>query len=231
MTDATKYLPYFLRAARHGVKPVGWSPAGSTHKSVNKFIDVSKEPSLKNTLIDQRAARAVNIDITRAMNIREGDLVRVLYGRDAGNSGIVNRILRGSNQVIVGGCNLVKSYLPSEGEKQYSESLPQQMVVEAPIHVTNVVPLDPVVKRPTRIKARYSMSGECVRISKLSGCAMPDGTSTVASPSQRALQSKSWLKSNVRRGAPLGDRTVESWKDDQSQFRSLRARLGDLSVS
>lgn len=223
MTDATRYLPYFVRSLRHGVKPQGWTPAGSRHRTAGKFIDVSDEPSLKNRLVSQKVAKAVHIDMTRAMNIRPGDLVRVLYGRDAGNTGVVNRIVHGTNQVIVGGCNLVKSYLPSEGEKQLNPSLPQQVVVEAPIHVTNVVPLDPVVKRPTRIKARYSMSGECVRISKLTGCAMPDGVPTVSSRADKSLQAKSWLKSNVRRGAPLADRTVESWKEDQSQFKSLRS--------
>ncbi len=222
MTDTTKYLPYFLRSLRHEVKSHGWTARGSNHKNPQQFIDVSKETSLKNRLVDQKRARALNANMTRAMNIITGDLVRVLYGRDAGNTGIVTRIIRGSNQVLVSGCNMVKSYLPSEGERQLDESLPQQVLVEAPIHVANVVPLDPVVKRPTRIKARYSMNGECVRISKLSGCAMPESVPTVPPLGQQALQAKARLQSNIRRGSPLDDRTLESWKLDQSQYKLLR---------
>lgn len=50
----------------------------------------------------------------------------------------------------------------------------QLVTVEMPIHVTNVAPVDPVIKKPTRIKRRYTMFGECVRISKVSGCAVPE---------------------------------------------------------
>merc|ERR1711933_568966 len=38
---------------------------------------------------------------------------------------------------------------------------------------TNVTLVDPVTKQPTRVKRRYMMNGECVRISKISGSAMP----------------------------------------------------------
>eukprot|EP00920_Eleutheroschizon_duboscqi_P040065 GHVT01096029.1.p1 GENE.GHVT01096029.1~~GHVT01096029.1.p1 ORF type:complete len:174 (-),score=31.26 GHVT01096029.1:339-860(-) len=45
---------------------------------------------------------------------------------------------------------------------------------ELPIHITNVAMLDPVVKRPTVVRRRRLLSGALVRISKLSGCAMPE---------------------------------------------------------
>jgi ribosomal protein L24 len=226
MTDYTKYVPYAIRALRHNVKPPGWVPPESGRQTSPKFLDVTREPSLKNRLMDQRKAKAVPVDMVRAMNLRAGDSVRVLFGRDAGNTGIIQRILHNSNQVIVHGCNLVSSYLPSEAEKQTRPTLPQQVVAEAPIHVANIAPLDPVTKRPTRIKRRYSMTGECVRISKHSGCAMPEPAIASPSLSRQALATKSGIKAGVRRGAPLSDRTVNSWMYDQSQFRRLR----DMSV-
>eukprot|EP00439_Symbiodinium_sp_Y106_P053497 s2048_g7.t1 len=51
---------------------------------------------------------------------------------------------------------------------------PSIVSVECPIHITNVVLVDPVTKQPTRVKRRYMMNGEDVRISKVSGCAMPE---------------------------------------------------------
>ena len=39
--------------------------------------------------------------------------------------------------------------------------------MEMPIHITNIAPVDPVLKKPTRIKRRYTMHGECVRVSKV----------------------------------------------------------------
>lgn len=109
-----------------------------------------------------------------------------------------------------------------DSERQINPQLPGQVAVEAPIHVTNVVPLDPVTKKPTRIKRRYSMTGECVRISKLSGCAMPDPVPVTQSLADDATRSKANLKAGVLRGAPLASRTLASWKTDQLQFESLR---------
>ena len=43
---------------------------------------------------------------------------------------------------------------------------PESWTAQVPVHVTNVVLLDPVTKQPTRVKRRYTMTGECVRISK-----------------------------------------------------------------
>jgi large subunit ribosomal protein L24 len=177
---------------------------------------------MKNPLINTKKSRAVHIDMAKAFNIVKGDLVQVLYGRDSGNTGVVSQILRQTNQVVVTGCNIVRSYRPSEAERQMNPTLPSQIAVEAPIHVTNVVPLDPVTKKPTRIKRRYSMSGDCVRISKVSGSAMPDPVPVSSSYGQRATRVRSELKAGVLRGAPIASRSLASWKNDQTQLESMR---------
>lgn len=221
MTDYTKYLPYALRAVRHKVKPPGWRPPESSPRTATKFLDVSKEPSLREPLVDKHKAEAVHIDMISAFNIRKGDLVQVLYGRDAGNTGIISKVLPGTNQVIVSGCNVVRSFRPSEAERQLSPSLPAQVAVEAPIHITNVAPLDPVTKKPTRIKRRYSMTGECVRISKISGSAMPDPVPVSPTLGDLAMKQKSAIKAGVRRGAPISDRALESWNSHRPHYDSL----------
>merc|ERR1712187_994315 len=103
-------------------------------------------------------------------NVQVGDRVQVLFGSEKGTQGIVGQILRKTNQVVVTGANLKRSFWnPEPGPGR-----PSIISVECPIHITNVVLLDPVTKRPTRVKRRYMMDGECVRISKASGCAMPE---------------------------------------------------------
>jgi large subunit ribosomal protein L24 len=221
MTDYTKYVPYLMRAVKHKVKPPGWRPPESNPQTSTKFLDVSGETSLKRPLVDQRKSRAVPVNMISAFNLERGDLVRVLFGRDKGNLGIIRKLLPGTNQVIVSGCNVVKSYRPSEAEKQVNPNLPGLVPVEAPIHVTNVVPVDPVTKRPTRIKKRYSMSGECVRISKLSGSAMPKPVTIEPSLADRAIERKSRIKTGYTRGAPLSDRAVWSWRTHKSHYDSL----------
>lgn len=221
MTDYTKYLPYLLRSLKHNVKPPGWRPPESNSRTATKFLDVSKEPSLKKPLADTRKARAVHIDMIRAFNLEKGDLVQVLYGRDAGNSGVIRRLIPESNQVIVTGCNVIRSYRTSDAERQANPRLPSFVMVEAPIHVTNIAPLDPVIKKPTRIKRRYSMTGECVRISKLSGSAMPQPVQHPPTLADRAIRQKLSMKRGYLRGSPIADKTLKTWREDQSHFDSL----------
>merc|ERR1719391_1467552 len=104
------------------------------------------------------------------MNVLVGDRVRVLFGSEKGREGVVSRIDVEKNQVIVSGINLKRSFWhPEPGPGK-----PSIVSVECPIHITNVVLLDPVTKQPPRVKRRYMMDGECVRISKVSGSAMPE---------------------------------------------------------
>eukprot|EP00930_Biecheleria_cincta_P029481 TRINITY_DN20507_c0_g1_i1.p1 TRINITY_DN20507_c0_g1~~TRINITY_DN20507_c0_g1_i1.p1 ORF type:complete len:254 (-),score=49.27 TRINITY_DN20507_c0_g1_i1:193-954(-) len=134
------------------------------------FLDISKDPSKWKAPPDPRDRRLVKVDLAREMNIKVGDRVRVLYGSEKGKMGVIGRIDADKNQVIVTGVNLKRSFWhPEPGPGK-----PSIATVECPIHVTNVVLLDPVTKQPTRVKRRYMMNGESVRISKVSGCAMPD---------------------------------------------------------
>merc|ERR1719183_2647231 len=138
------------------------------------------------------------------MNLKVGDRVRVLYGSDKGNEGIVTRLDTRKNQVIVGGLNLKRSFWhPEPGPGR-----PSIISVECPIHITNVCLLDPVTKRPTRVKRRIMMNGDSVRISKISGSAMPEPVA-VPSDTRMVLYEKHKLKAlkeaKERRGAMKED--------------------------
>lgn len=147
--DLRKYAQYALKAqARQKQRP-------SFPNRNLPFLEIpdhfSKFPAIKPRKRDILAP----IDYAKGLNIQQGDLVRVLYGKDAGREGIIKRFYK-NNLLSVSGTSL----LPNNQETL--------------IHILNVVPLDPVLRRPTRIKTRVSMSGQKIRISKLSRCAMPE---------------------------------------------------------
>eukprot|EP00427_Karlodinium_veneficum_P014851 CAMPEP_0169061318 /NCGR_PEP_ID=MMETSP1015-20121227/44_1 /TAXON_ID=342587 /ORGANISM="Karlodinium micrum, Strain CCMP2283" /LENGTH=166 /DNA_ID=CAMNT_0009119293 /DNA_START=302 /DNA_END=802 /DNA_ORIENTATION=+ len=133
------------------------------------------------------------------MSIQEGDRVRVLYGGDKGKEGIISRIDEKKNQVIVAGINMKRSFWhPEPGSGK-----PSIISVECPIHITNVALLDPVTKTPTRVKRRIMMNGECVRISKVSGSAMPDPVAVGHDERQELFEKhkrKALIESKERRG-------------------------------
>lgn len=80
------------------------------------------------------------------MKIKTGDKVRVMRGKDAGKEGTVTRVLLKADKVIVEGVNIVKKH------QKPSNANPQGGIVdvEAAIHVSNVMLLDPESNKPSR---------------------------------------------------------------------------------
>ena len=84
------------------------------------------------------------------MNVRSGDTVLVIAGRERGKTGQISRVLRKEERVVVGGVNLVKRHTkPRPGVAQAGI-----VEKEAPIHVSNVMLLCPACSRPTRVGHR-----------------------------------------------------------------------------
>lgn len=157
----------------------------------------------------------MHVDLAAAMNIEAGDRVQVLYGSEMGKQGVIERINRKTNQVVVTGTNLKRSFWhPEPGPGK-----PSIVSVECPIHITNVGILDPVTKRVTRVKRRYMMNGECVRISKLSGSAMPEPIDV-----PKNERSELWLK-HVEKNAIVPKLHRGAMKEDvfgnKQHFRTL----------
>ncbi|CDR93842.1 ribosomal protein L24, putative [Babesia bigemina] len=131
------------------------------------FLHFSKYNSIPKPLSERRQPRRV--DIAACLNMQVGDLVQVLHGQDQNRQGVILKIFHRKNQLIVENCNMRQTFWNPDFRKGQPSLLTQEM----PIHVTNVALVDPVVKKPTIVKRRYMMNGECVRICKLSGCALP----------------------------------------------------------
>ena len=85
-----------------------------------------------------------------SMNIKKGDTVRVLSGKDKGKEGQVVRSLPSKQRVVVEKVNMVKKAMrPTQQNPQGGI-----MSVEAPIHVSNVMVICPECKQPTRVSHR-----------------------------------------------------------------------------
>src|SRR5437660_11278654 len=83
-----------------------------------------------------------------ARHIRSGDNVVVIAGRDKGKTGKVLRILTAKNRCVVEGVNRVwKHVRPSQRTPQGG-----RIQKDAPIHLSNVMPVDPSTGRGTRVK-------------------------------------------------------------------------------
>jgi large subunit ribosomal protein L24 len=83
-----------------------------------------------------------------ARHIKRGDIVVVTAGADKGKTGKVLRILTDKDRVVVEGVNRVwKHVRPSQRHPQGG-----RIQKDAPIHISNVMPLDPNSGKPTRVR-------------------------------------------------------------------------------
>src|SRR5580698_7832135 len=81
-------------------------------------------------------------------HIKTGDQVMVIAGADKGQTGRVLRVLTGRDRVVVEGVNRVwKHVRPSQRNPQGG-----RIQKNAPIHVSNVMPLDPTTGKGTRVR-------------------------------------------------------------------------------
>ena len=97
------------------------------------------------------------------MNLKVGDKVIVIAGSNKGKEGTIKKVLKKENRVIIEGINLVKKH--QKGNGQESGGI---LEIEAPIHASNVMIIDPKTKKPTRIGKKIDKDKK-VRIAIKSG--------------------------------------------------------------
>ena len=98
------------------------------------------------------------------MKLKVGDKVEVISGSDKGKTGKIIKTLRSENKVIVEGVNIVKKHLKPKNNNGTAEIVER----ENPIHVSNVMLIDPKTKKPTRVGKTIDNKGNKIRISKKS---------------------------------------------------------------
>jgi large subunit ribosomal protein L24 len=77
-----------------------------------------------------------------SVNIKKGDTVRVIAGKDKGAEGKVISVLREKDRVIVEGVNRVKKHTKVVNQGGRAGTTGGIVTTEAPIHVSNVMVVD-----------------------------------------------------------------------------------------
>jgi large subunit ribosomal protein L24 len=106
----------------------------------------------------------------KSMRIRKDDQVVVTSGKDAGKTGRVVRTEPQKRRVYVEGLNIVKRHERPRSSGDLATANPGGIVEkEGPIHVSNVMLLDPKGNKGTRVGVRRDAGGKRVRYAKSSG--------------------------------------------------------------
>jgi large subunit ribosomal protein L24 len=99
--------------------------------------------------------------------IRRDDEVIVISGKDRGKRGKVLRVDPSKQRVYVEGLNMIKRH-----QRPTQTAAGQQaggvIEREGPIHVSNVMPIDPKDGKPTRVGSEL-IEGKRVRVARRSG--------------------------------------------------------------
>ena len=100
------------------------------------------------------------------MRIRKDDQVVVIAGKDRGTKGRVLRTFPRKRMAIVEGVNFIKKHTRPNPQKNVKGGIVER---EAPLHVSNLMVIDPDSGRPTRVGAKRLEDGRRVRVAKRSG--------------------------------------------------------------
>jgi large subunit ribosomal protein L24 len=110
--------------------------------------------------------------MAKGMHIRKDDQVVVIGGKDAGKTGRVIRTEPKRSRVYVEHLNMVKRHERPRSQGDLKNAQAGGIVEkEGPIHVSNVMLLDPKDNKRTRVGVRRDKGGKRERFAKRSGSA------------------------------------------------------------
>lgn len=99
------------------------------------------------------------------LHIRRGDTVKVIAGDDKGKSGKVLEVILDKQKAIVEGVNIITKHTkPSAGKPEGGIKK-----VEAPVHVSNLMLVDPASGKTTRVGRKLNDKNKLQRYSKKTG--------------------------------------------------------------
>lgn len=101
----------------------------------------------------------------KKINIKKGDTVMVITGESKGQKGRVLKVIRSKDRALVEGINMVSRHTKPNAKAPQGGIIKQ----EAPIHISNIMLLDPASGIPTRVGKRLNEKNKLVRYSKKSG--------------------------------------------------------------
>lgn len=96
-----------------------------------------------------------------ALHIKKGDTVQVIAGNDKGATGRVLRVDPAKGKVVVQGLNVARKHVrPSRKNPQGG-----RITVEKPIHMSNVLPVNPKSSKGVRVRYKAQADGSKNRVS------------------------------------------------------------------
>jgi large subunit ribosomal protein L24 len=123
-------------------------------------------------MTDRRSAstRIATAPKRRSLKIHSGDQVKVIAGKDRGKTGRVMRVEPAKERVYVEGLNMVKRHMKPQQVRDTNREQTVGGVIskEGPIHVSNVMLIDPKGGQPTRVRIERE-NGRPLRVAKRTG--------------------------------------------------------------
>lgn len=101
----------------------------------------------------------------KKIHIKKGDTVIVITGESKGQKGRVLEVDREKNRALVEGVNMVSKHTKPNSKSPQGGILKK----EAPVHISNLMLVDPASGKPTRIGRKLNDNNKLVRYSKKSG--------------------------------------------------------------
>ncbi|WP_419241560.1 50S ribosomal protein L24 [Cardinium endosymbiont of Nabis limbatus] len=99
------------------------------------------------------------------IHVRTGDRVIILAGKHKNEAGIVLKVFPKTYRAIVEGINMVSRHLKPSTENPKGAIQKQP----SPIHISNLMLLDPVSGQPTRVGRKHNEAGRLQRYAKKTG--------------------------------------------------------------
>ena len=101
----------------------------------------------------------------KKLHIKKGDTVIILTGESRNQKGRVLEVDRVKERAIVEGMNMVSKHTKPNAKSPQGGIVKQ----EAPVHISNLMLVDPASGKPTRTGRRLNDKNKLVRYSKKSG--------------------------------------------------------------
>jgi large subunit ribosomal protein L24 len=101
----------------------------------------------------------------KKLKIKKGDQVMVITGESKGQKGRVLEVNREKERILVEGINMVSKHSKPNAKSPQGGILKK----EAPVHISNLMVIDPASGKPTRVGKKLNEKDKLVRYSKKSG--------------------------------------------------------------
>jgi len=95
-----------------------------------------------------------------ALHIKKGDMVEIIAGDHKGATGRVLRVIPEKNKVVIQGRNIVKKHVRPSRRNPHGGRID----VEQPIHISNVLPVNPKSSKGSSVHYQIDKNGSKKRV-------------------------------------------------------------------